>query len=154
MRVCSFARHPRTPLDLSCTHEDKTCTYNGHKMCRPCFDEAGLAYEADRKAYQAETAACPDCQAARRAEYERSQRSETIDPSQPYGQHIPLMCWNHQDDPNMRWNTKNIGQGRSIFFNNWPAAECDCPAHLLFSPGRFIYKLCYLLGTDNTKTMP
>ena len=151
--ICSFSAHPRMPLDLDCcTHEDKICTYNGHKMCRDCFDTTKIAYDANYKAEQAEYAACPDCQAANAREYERSQRRDTLDPSRPYGEHIPLICFNHQDDPLLRWNTKNIAAGRSIFFNGWgQTAECDCPAHMLFSPGRFIYKLCYLLGTDNTK---
>lgn len=148
--ICSFDAHPRRQLDLSCAHEDKSCTYNGVPLCRSCFDNANkqskLNYIAERK----EQEACPNCQAANRREAERTQRGYTIDPSRRYGEHIPLLCFNHQGVPNMAWSTKNINEGRSIFFNgHGHITECDCPGYLLFSPGRFIYKLCYLLGSDN-----
>jgi hypothetical protein len=78
-------------------------------------------------AEDAEQAACPDCQAAREKEADRIQREDTIDPNQPYGQHIDLYCVNH---PELRWHTKNIGYigARSIFFRGWMEGlkECAC----------------------------
>jgi hypothetical protein len=69
---------------------------------------------------------CADCQQARKDEAARIQRTETIDPSQPYGQHIALTCKNHR---NLRWSTKNIGWigARSVFYFSDALPECDCP---------------------------
>jgi hypothetical protein len=83
---------------------------------------------------QDEVAACDDCQAARRERDEQIQRDYTIDPDQPYGQHIVLTCANHRD---MRWTTKNIDfiGARSIFYAGRRVAdgsfdraqpECSC----------------------------
>jgi hypothetical protein len=72
------------------------------------------------------TGECTACQEARRAERERVQREDTIDPTQPYGQHISLTCVNH---PELRWTTKNIDYigARSIFYHGWKTApECMC----------------------------
>jgi len=73
---------------------------------------------------------CPDCQSARLDEWERRQEKDTIDPSQPYGQHIYLNCANH---PELRWHTKNIGfiGARSIFYSSIETPECDCSVSLL-----------------------
>lgn len=150
--ICSFDAHPSKEVILNCTHPDKRNKYNGTPLCNECYADAQRQSEANWATHRAETNACPNCQAARKRQFIRGQRTETIDPSTIYGEHIPLLCRNHLDDPTMRWNTKNINSGRSIFFNSWPAPECDCPGRDLFSPGRFIFKLCYLLGTDNTYT--
>lgn len=71
--------------------------------------------------------ACPFCQEAIRAEAEREQLEDTIDPRQPYGQHIYLTCKNH---PSLRWHTKNIGYigARSLFYASHVMPECSCPA--------------------------
>lgn len=98
---------------------------------------------------EASSAICPDCLAARRQDADRIQRTQTIDPASEWGQHIPLKCRNH---PEFSWHTKNIDfiGARSIFFNQWPQPECSCSIHELYSPGRFLHKLFYLLGTDTT----
>ena len=69
--------------------------------------------------------ACPSCQKARNDEKERIQAEDTIDPTQPYGQHIKLSCRNH---PNLRWSTKNIDYigARSIFYDSPTQPECEC----------------------------
>jgi len=76
----------------------------------------------------ADVLACPDCQAAGQARSERIQREDTIDPDQPFGEHIALTCRNH---PDLRWHTKNISciGARSIFFAdaNTRLNECTCP---------------------------
>lgn len=148
--ICSFSAHTKREVILNCTHENRRNTWNNIPVCNDCYADARHQSDENWKLYRAETDACPACQSARRQKFIRGQQTETIDPSVIYGEHIPLLCRNHLDDPTMRWNTKNINAGRSIFFNSWPAPECDCPGHDLFSPGRFIFKLCYLLGTDNT----
>lgn len=151
MMLCSIAKHTRQQPDLTCDHDRRLNSWNGHEMCSDCYDRVRLENDASWKAHEIETAACPDCRAARRRESDRCQRTETIDPATIYGQHIPLLCLNHQGIPRMTWHTKNINAGRSIFFNGFGHIdECDCSARDLFSPGRFIYKLCYLLGSDNT----
>ena len=82
----------------------------------------------DRMAWEVEE--CNDCQNARKEDAERIQRTETIDPSQPFGQHISLMCKNH---PDLRWSTKNIGYigARSIFYFSHSVPECSCSSNLL-----------------------
>lgn len=147
--VCSFDKHPMTKTIIDCTADDKPCKYNGIQCCRDCFDKARRDSDAAYKADCAACDACPDCQRVRRAYYEHEQRTTTIDPSQPYGQHIPLMCRNHIDADHA-WHTKNIDYigARTIFDVR---GYCSCSAGDLFSPGRFIYKLCYLLGTDNCR---
>ena len=70
---------------------------------------------------------CPECMAANEKRAAEIQASETIDPTQEYGQHIALTCVNHQD---LRWSTKNIGWigARSIFYSGRfdGQAECSC----------------------------
>jgi hypothetical protein len=68
---------------------------------------------------------CADCQQVNKENAERIQRTETIDPNQPYGQHIALTCKNHTD---LRWSTKNIGWigARSIFYFSESKPECNC----------------------------
>jgi hypothetical protein len=148
--ICSLDRHPRSRVTIDCNAVDRPNTYNGTPCCRDCYDKAHHDDDAAWAAHLAETDACPDCSAARLANHLRTQRTDTIDPSAPYGQHIPLTCRNH---PDLFWNTKNInGIGaRSIFFNGFVQGiqECDCSMNLLFSPGRFIYTLCLLMGANN-----
>lgn len=86
-------------------------------MCHKHFE--------DRNAMRWETAECIDCAKANQENAERIQRTETIDPSQPYGQHIALTCKNH---PDLRWSTKNIGflGARSIFYFSEDKPECAC----------------------------
>jgi hypothetical protein len=83
-----------------------------------------------RNAKKWEVEECEDCQNARKKEAERIQREHTIDPEQPYGQHIALTCKNH---PELRWSTKNIDYigARSIFYFSENVAECSCSANLL-----------------------
>ena len=156
--ICSFDRHPHARPKVNCTHEDRPCSYNGTNCCRTCFDQAKADFNAAWEAHRAETDACPDCQAARAKEFERSQRTETIDPSVIYGQHIPLCCRDHMPTGDLNtdlwWNTKNIAAGRSIFFNGWGRnlSECSCSANRLFSPGRLIHHLILLYGGDTTLT--
>lgn len=87
-------------------------------MCHKHFDQHDATWgEVDN---------CPNCLQAERDEDERIQRNHTIDPTQPYGQHVSLTCKNH---PHLRWSTKNIDfiGARSIFyFGQEP--ECDCSA--------------------------
>ncbi len=87
-------------------------------MCHKHFDQR------DPRPLKSECESCPACIEARKNERDRIQRDHTIDPSQPYGQHISLYCVNH---PNLRWSTKNIDfiGARSIFyFGREP--ECSC----------------------------
>lgn len=72
----------------------------------------------------ADVLACPDCVSARMADERRIQATHTIDPSQPYGQHIALTCQHH---PDLRWHTKNIDYigARTIFCAS--NDECQCP---------------------------
>jgi len=148
--ICSFSKHPLPTVTIDCHADDKPNKWNGTECCADCYAKAQLDYRSGWAQHDAETNACGACQAARAQQAERTQRTETIDPSRCYGEHIPLLCRDHLDGK-LSWHTKNINAGRSIFFNGFGKGlvECDCPAHRLFSPGRFIYKLCYLLGTDN-----
>ena len=150
MMLCSHNAHTRTRVQPNCTHEDRVNSWNGTDCCRPCYDQARRDDEAEWARFTAETDACPACDDARHRHFDHQQRTTTIDPSEAYGQHILILCRNH---PDLRWHTKNIDYigARSIFFVWAEKAECTCPAHDLFSPGRFLYKLCYLLGTDNAK---
>lgn len=80
-----------------------------------------------RNAKKWEAEECDDCQNARKKRAEEIQQKETIDPTQPYGQHIALTCKNHRD---LRWSTKNIGWigARSIFYFSETKPECSCPS--------------------------
>jgi len=91
-------------------------------MCHKHFEQR------DRMAWEIEE--CADCQNARMEQAERIQRTQTIDPEQPYGQHIALTCKNH---PDLRWSTKNISYigARSIFYFSEKTPECNCSANLL-----------------------
>lgn len=82
---------------------------------------------------------CADCMEAERVQREYVQQKCTIDPTQPYGEHILLTCAEH---PELRWSTKNIDfiGARSIFFAgekmvdgrlDRDAVECSCSANLL-----------------------
>lgn len=100
-----------------CTHVD------GRGMCRVCY----LWFRAVMDAVDAEQDACPDCIAAREERRRDIQQNDTIDPAQPWGQHIALTCRNH---PELRWHTKNISHigARSIFFAGRDmSTECACP---------------------------
>jgi hypothetical protein len=84
----------------------------------------------------ADKAACEGCQTAEANHRAQVQRDCTIDPTQPYGQHIGLTCKNH---PDLRWSTKNIDYigARSIFYNTHFHAECDCSTRdLVVAPAR------------------
>lgn len=92
-------------------------------VCHTHFEDRSGSHEAQ----EAREAECIDCQAAKAEAVARIQRDHTIDPTQPYGQHIALTCVNH---PELRWSTKNIDSigSRSIFYsmhNSQP--ECACP---------------------------
>lgn len=80
-----------------------------------------------RNARKWQTQNCKECKKARDEQAERIQKNNTIDPNQPYGQHIALTCKNH---PELRWSTKNIDfiGARSIFYFSQTKAECDCSA--------------------------
>ena len=69
-----------------------------------------------RNAKKWQTAECASCREAIRENADRIQKNNTIDPNQPYGQHISLTCKNH---PSKRWHTKNIDfvGARTIFFS-------------------------------------
>jgi hypothetical protein len=87
-------------------------------MCHKHFEKRGrMQWEVDK---------CEDCQRANKENAERIQRTQTIDPNQPYGQHIALTCKNH---PDLRWSTKNIDflGARSIFYFSEDKPECACP---------------------------
>jgi hypothetical protein len=105
-------------------HRNWKCPQRGAAglMCHKHFEQRGrMQWEVDE---------CDDCQNAMKREAERIQRTQTIDPSQPYGQHIALTCKNH---PNLRWSTKNIDfiGARSIFYFSETLPECSCSASLL-----------------------
>ena len=70
---------------------------------------------------------CKDCTRVNKERADEIQRKNTIDPSQPYGQHIALTCKNH---PELRWSTKNIDfiGARSIFYFSMTVPECSCSA--------------------------
>lgn len=152
--ICSLTKHPIPRVPINCSHEDKPNKWNDIPCCAECFAEARAAYDANWAAHYAETEACPDCAIARAQELDRLQRTETIDPNEVYGQHIPLCCRQHMPTgdkaTDLFWNTKNIAAGRSIFFNgrNLHQVECSCPAYDLFSPGRFLNRLIRLYGGD------
>jgi hypothetical protein len=99
----------------------RTGHFIGRKLC-PFHAKSEALHNALREAEKN----CEECQEYDRKENERIQRDCTIDPSQPYGQHIVLTCKNH---PELRWNTKNIEciGARSIFFRTHSAEECNCP---------------------------
>jgi|SRR6478735_5352382 len=112
---------------VQCDHEPKDYTFNGYKCCKPCGALNRDKWDRVHNEYEAECAACPDCKAAREATALHTQLNNTIDPDQPYGQHIMLTCLNHND---LRWHTKNIDciGARSIFYATRDKAECDCSA--------------------------
>jgi hypothetical protein len=86
-------------------------------MCHHHFGRTAKNYEVEQ---------CVHCQQARRDEASRLQRECTIDPEQPYGEHISLQCRNH---PLLRWSTKNIDYigARSIFYKEGLSGpECKC----------------------------
>lgn len=118
-------------------HELRVCTHNGVKLCHACFAQACSDWQANFQRQVAEADACPDCTRLRAAEEERIQRTQTIDPSQPYGRHIALTCQNH---PDLTWTTKNIGYigARSIFFADFRKGltECCCPVSDLMVANR------------------
>lgn len=91
-------------------------------MCHTHFEK--------RNSMAWETEACDDCKDAIKKNADRIQRTQTIDPEQPYGQHIALTCKNH---PDLRWSTKNISYigARSIFYFSENTPECDCSSNLL-----------------------
>lgn len=100
-------------------------------MCREHFNACAGPGE---RPTQGEVDACPKCQNARQRDRERIQRTDTIDPNQPWGQHIALTCKNH---PDLRWSTKNISYigARSIFYNPAQGEECSCTiAELIVAP--------------------
>lgn len=121
-----FERNRRERFRLTCDHEDQGCSFNGTACCRSCFEQAKVDYEVWYKAQCAEEDACPACQTAKRQAAERRQRYDTIDPDQPWGEHIRLTCVNH---PDLRWFTKNISHigARSIFFEGWDRGQKECP---------------------------
>jgi hypothetical protein len=96
---------------VKCTHLDRMQLAAGWK-CATCAraDRILMDVRSARQRY------CPDCQEAQQNWIEREQREDTIDPEQPWGEHIMLTCKNH---PNLRWHTKNISYigARSIFFS-------------------------------------
>ena len=125
--VCGIQNHPhrrvwpRTrPVTIDLCDR---CEYEHPEFQTP----RGRVCSFDRHQTMADVIACPDCIAAQKAESDRIQASETIDPTQEYGQHIALTCVNHQD---LRWSTKNIGWigARSIFYSGRfdGPAECNC----------------------------
>ena len=105
-----------------------------HNFNCPQKRAAGLLchrhFEARRGSMQWEVDECEDCQNARKENAERIQREQTIDPDQPYGQHIALTCKNH---PDLRWSTKNIEfiGARSIFYFSDTKPECSCSGNNL-----------------------
>lgn len=117
---------PAGQVDLcdTCEHQHRELQFPRGLLCREHFHAPRVAGGPSL----ADTDACPECNTVRDAERERVQRTETIDPDQPYGQHIALTCRNH---PELRWNTKNISYigARSIFFASarQGATECSCP---------------------------
>ena len=113
MYVCSFDAHPRAKV---------TCPHRERGYCPNCYE----VYRFAQDRFEAAVRACPDCQAAEKAHLDRMQANETIDPSQPWGEHIDLTCKNH---PDKRWSTKNIDYigARSIFYRGEWGTECDCP---------------------------
>lgn len=86
-------------------------------VCHNHFGNKSMKWEKDE---------CTDCQKANQENADRIQRTETIDPNQPYGQHIALTCKNH---PDRKWSTKNISHigARSIFYFSDDKPECNCP---------------------------
>lgn len=105
-----------------CSRKPKNQTVSG-TVCHAHFDRLD-----DDRLSMADIEACADCQRAIRDRATQIQRSHTIDPDQPYGEHIALYCVNH---PDLRWHTKNIDciGARSIFYagNPFDGSECPCP---------------------------
>jgi hypothetical protein len=106
-------------------------------LCGPCSQKPAnqgicgtvcAKHFDDDTGSMADVEACEDCQTAIRERWEKTQREDTIDPAQPWGQHIALTCVNH---PELTWTTKNIGciGARSIFYSGWhtDVPECPCP---------------------------
>src|SRR6478736_7999491 len=95
---------------------------HGH-WCRECQARSRVLHDRLRE----REAMCPECNAARAADAARTQAEDTIDPSQPWGEHILLTCLNH---PELRWTTKNISYigARSIFYQTIGRPECPCSA--------------------------
>jgi hypothetical protein len=114
-------QHGTVDLCDRCEHDHPEFQFVRGNVCKAHFN--------NRSASMADKAACVDCQAAEQNAANRIQRNHTIDPDQPYGQHIMLTCRNHRE---LRWNTKNIDfiGARSIFFasGRTGAIECDCSA--------------------------
>jgi hypothetical protein len=116
--ICDPAPKPGQLHYMSCPWNDASGV-----MCHAHFERnRGLPF------YRWEQAACTECQQADQEAKDRIQRDHTIDPSQPYGAHIPLRCRNHRD---LRWHTKNIDYigARKVFFFGFLAGieECPCP---------------------------
>ena len=98
------------------------------RVCRRHFDLCRTS-----RPPMSEAIFCRDCRQALEDERDRVQKNETIDPSQPWGQHIALTCVNH---PDLRWTPKNISHigARHIFFAG-DGGECACPARdLIVAP--------------------
>lgn len=116
---------PQGQLDLcdGCERKHRELQFPLGLLCREHFHAPRVAGGPSA----ADADACPACTAVRDAERERVQQNETIDPAQPWGQHIALTCRNH---PELRWHTKNISHigARSIFFAGRDmSTECACP---------------------------
>lgn len=106
------------------------CDHRESGMCPSCYE----TYRAKHDAFDAECDACEACTTARAAWFERIQRTQTIDPDQPYGEHILLKCAKH---PWLRWHTKNIDfiGARTLFFKgsvNPDEAPEECPCSTSF----------------------
>lgn len=83
---------------------------------------------------------CEDCTQAHKENAERIQRTQTIDPEQPYGNHITLVCKNH---PTKRWHTKNIEfiGARTLFFSGDSTHDHD--AEPTYVPHSFLREGVY-----------
>lgn len=98
-------------------------------MLEHAMGDVCTAHFDNRNTSMADKLCCGDCRAAVQRRHDRIQAENTIDPEQPYGQHIALTCRNH---PELRWNTKNIGWigARSIFYGGNPFDGSECPCSI------------------------
>jgi hypothetical protein len=122
---------PQGPRDLcdGCERAHPELRFAVGRMCHFHFDACRLDWHS--RPSQLDVDQCPACILANELEAARVQRECTIDPDQPYGEHIALTCRNH---PELTWTTKNIDfiGARSIFFASGRTApypdECSCSA--------------------------
>lgn len=102
-------------------HHDFRCPQNdaSGNVCRAHFEQGRI-----KPLLNWEKAECADCQKAEQDQKDFIQKHYTIDPDQPYGQHIAITCELH---PNAFWHTKNIDFiGARTIFPTKSSDNCTC----------------------------